>query len=209
MEPIAATIEADDQLVAHHRGVSDAERFRGQLAGELGGHPRSGGQRVQLAAAADATGNAVHHHQRHAAAPPGQIVAEPGGRHDGTGGEVQLGKAPSSQLLPVVVVDTGAAHGAARRPEGGTGCHQHGGQKRDRGLPPAGTEATVLCLDEPNPPLTAQGDPAGAARRRSPGQGGDEAEGLVCGDRVEAAGVPREWARSPTRHPVADREAVK
>ncbi len=145
-----------------------------------------GAQRVQLAAATHATWHAVRHDQRHAPASPCEVIAEPGGRNDGPTGQVELGKPPATQLLPVVVVEAGTAEGAARRPEGGSACHQHGGEKIDGGLPPGGAEPSVIRLDQPDPPLTAEGHPAGALGRRARGESGDEAEGLLCGARVEA-----------------------
>ena len=86
VELVATAIEPDDELAAHDGRVGDAERVWGQLGGEPGRHPGTRRQRVQLAAAAHTTGHAIHHDQRHAAASPRKVVAEAGGRHDGSTG---------------------------------------------------------------------------------------------------------------------------
>ena len=85
--------------------------------GDRCGLPSTGDECVQLTPTAHATGHAVDHDQSHAAASPSEIVAEASGGHDGSAGQIELGKPASAEFLPVVIVESGTAQGAARHPQ--------------------------------------------------------------------------------------------
>ena len=51
MQPVAAPVETDDELVTNHCGMGDAQRVGHQRVGDPSGHARTGRQRVQLAGA--------------------------------------------------------------------------------------------------------------------------------------------------------------